>query len=135
MGIPKKWSLINRWYNFIMARSNVYDLGSIPPQIVWTVVRGDTASFRIFVADDAKVPILVSEWTIKADIKRAGNLVVSLTPEQKDTDGEGEFTVSLTDVESELLQTNDVFDVQLSNDTYVWTVAQGKMNIIEDVTD
>ena len=118
-----------------MARSNVYDLGSVPPQIVWTVVRGDTASFRIFVADDSKVPILVSEWTIKADIKRAGNVIVSLTPEQKDTDGEGEFTVSLTDVESELLETNDVFDVQLSNDTYVWTVAQGKMNIIEDVTD
>lgn len=118
-----------------MARSNIYDLGSVPPQIVWTVVRGDTASFRIFVADDAKVPILVSEWTIKADIKRAGTVIVSLSPEQKDTDGEGEFTVSLRDVESELLETNDVFDVQLSNDTYVWTVAQGKMNIIEDVTD
>lgn len=118
-----------------MARSNVYDLGSVPPQIVWTVVRGDTASFRIFVADDAKVPILVSEWTIKADIKRAGSVIVSLTPEQKDTDGEGEFTVSLTDSESELLETDDVFDIQLSSDTYVWTVAQGKMNIIEDVTD
>lgn len=135
MGFSEVWSLINRWYNLFMARSNVHDLGSIPPQIVWTVVRGDTASFRIFVSDDSKVPILVSEWTIKADIKRAGNLIVSLTPEQKDTDGEGEFTVSLTDVESELLETNDVFDIQLSNDTYVWTVAQGKMNIIEDVTD
>ena len=135
MGFSEVWSLINRWYNLFMARSNVHDLGSTPPQIVWTVVRGDTASFRIFVSDDSKVPILVSERTIKADIKRAGNLVVSLTPEQKDTDGEGEFTVSLTDVESELLETNDVFDVQLSNDTYVWTVAQGKMNIIEDVTD
>ena len=135
MGIPEKWSLINWWYNFNMARSNVYDLGSVPPQIVWTVVRGDTASFRVFVADDSKVPILVSEWTIKADIKRAGELVVSLNPEQKDTDGEGEFTVFLTDVQSELLQTNDIFDIQLSNDTYVWTVAQGKMNIIEDVTD
>lgn len=135
MGIPEKWSLINWWYNFNMARSNVYDLGSVPPQIVWTVVRGDTASFRVFVADDSKVPILVSEWTIRADIKRAGELIVSLNPEQKDTDGEGEFTVFLTDVQSELLQTNDIFDIQLSNDTYVWTVAQGKMNIIEDVTD
>jgi len=118
-----------------MARSNVYDLGAVPPQIVWTVVRGDTASFRVFVTDDAKLPLLISEWTIKADIKRAGTLIVSLTPEQKDTDGEGEFTVSLLDTESELLETNDVFDIQLSSDAYVWTVAQGKMVIVEDVTD
>ncbi len=118
-----------------MARSNVYDLGAVPPQIVWTVVRGDTASFRVYVTDDAKLPLLISEWTIKADIKRAGTLIVSLTPEQKDTDGEGEFTVSLLDTESELLETNDVFDIQLSSDAYVWTVAQGKMVIVEDVTD
>ncbi len=118
-----------------MARSNIYDLGAVPPQIVWTVVRGDTASFRVFVTDDSKVPLLISEWTIKADIKRAGELVLSLTPEQKDTDGEGEFTVSLLDTESEILETGDKFDIQLSSDSYVWTVAQGKMNIIEDVTD
>jgi hypothetical protein len=118
-----------------MARSNVYDLGSIPPQIVWTVVRGDTASFRVYVTDDAKLPLLLDEWTIKADIKRSNTLIISLTPEQKETDGEGEFTVSLLDSESELLETGDIFDIQLSNDTYVWTVAQGSMKIIEDVTD
>ncbi len=118
-----------------MARSNVYDLGSVPPQIVWTVVRGDTASFRVFVTDDAKLPLLISEWTIKADIKRNNSVIVSLSPEQKETDGEGEFTVFLTDVQSELLETNDIFDIQLSNDDYVWTVAQGKMTIVEDVTD
>lgn len=118
-----------------MATTKIQNLGSIPPQVVWTVVRGDTASFRVFVTDDAKIPLLISEWVIKADIKRAGSVIVSLTPEQKETDGEGEFTVSLTDSESELLETNDVFDIQLSNDTYVWTVAQGKMSIIEDVTD
>jgi hypothetical protein len=118
-----------------MARSNVYDLGSVPPQIVWTVVRGDTASFRVFVTDDAKLPLLISEWTIKADIKRNNSVIVSLSPEQKETDGEGEFTVFLTDVQSELLETNDIFDIQLSSDDYVWTVAQGKMTIVEDVTD
>jgi hypothetical protein len=118
-----------------MARSNIYNLGSIPPQIVWTVVRGDTASFRVYVTDDARIPLLISEWTLKADIKRAGTLVISLTPEQKETDGEGEFTVSLLDSESEELETGDLFDIQLSNDSYVWTVAQGSMKIIEDVTD
>lgn len=118
-----------------MARSNVYDLGNIPPQIVWTVVRGDTASFRVYVTDDAKLPLLIAEWTIKMDIKRSNSLILSLTPEQKETDGEGEFTVFITDAQSEILETDDIFDIQLSNDTYVWTVAQGKMKIIEDVTD
>lgn len=118
-----------------MATTKIQNLGSIPPQVVWTVVRGDTASFRVFVTDDAKIPLTLSEWVIKADIKRAGSVVVSLIPEQKETDGDGEFTVSLTDTQSELLETDDVFDIQLSNDTYVWTVAQGKMSIIEDVTD
>ena len=118
-----------------MATTKIQNLGSIPPQVVWTVVRGDTASFRVFVTDDFKVPLIVSEWLIKADIKRAGSVVVSLSPQQKETDGEGEFTVSLTASESELLESDDVFDIQLSNDTYVWTVAQGKMNVIEDVTD
>lgn len=118
-----------------MATTKIQNLGSVPPQVVWTVVRGDTASFRVFVTDDAKIPLTLSEWVIKADIKRAGSVIVSLIPEQKETDGDGEFTVSLTDTQSEVLETDDVFDIQLSNDTYVWTVAQGKMSIIEDVTD
>ncbi len=118
-----------------MATTKIQNLGSVPPQVVWTVVRGDTASFRVFVTDDAKAPLTLSEWTLRADIKRAGSVVVSLTPEQKDTDGDGEFTVSLLASESEILETDDVFDIQLSNNTYVWTVAQGKMSVIEDVTD
>lgn len=118
-----------------MATTKTQNLGSIPPQVLWTVVRGDTASFRVFVTDDAKLPLIISEWTIKADIKRNGSVVVSLFPEQKETDRDGEFTVSLTASESEILETNDLFDIQLSNGIYVWTVAQGKMNIIEDVTD
>lgn len=118
-----------------MARSKTQNLGSIPPQVAWTVVRGDTASFRIFVTDDSKIPLIIPEWAIKADIKRNGELVVSLFPEQKETDGDGEFTVSLLASESEMLQTGDLFDVQLTNSEYVWTVAQGKIVVIEDVTD
>jgi hypothetical protein len=118
-----------------MARAKTYSVGALPPQVIWTVVRGDTASFRVFVTDDARVPLLIDEWTLKADIRRAGTLIISLTPEQRDTDGEGEFTVSLTDSESDILETGDLFDIQLSSDSYVWTVAQGSMKIIEDVTE
>ena len=117
-----------------MAR-RVQNIGNVPPQIVWTVVRRDTASFRVYVTDDVRVPLLIDSWTLKMDVKRSGELIISLIPEQRDTDGEGEFTVFITETESELLETNDVFDIQISDDNNVWTIAQGKIVVIEDVTD
>jgi hypothetical protein len=33
------------------------------------------------------------------------------------------------------LQTGDIFDIQVSDPTRVWTVCQGSMKILEDVTD
>jgi hypothetical protein len=130
-----------------MARSNSYSVGNIPPQVAWTVVRGDTASFKIFVVDDAKQPLDIAEWTISMKIKRpnssanlgvitdAATLVLTLSPEADADDLPGEFTVSLDSSESLVLQTGDIFDIQLSRVGTVWTVAQGKMVILEDVTD
>jgi hypothetical protein len=110
-------------------------LGNIPPQIVWTVVRGDTASFKVYVTDDAKQPLNIPDWSIKMDIERNGQDVVVLFPVAGIDDGPGEFTVSLSAEDSEILQSNDIFDIQLTDPDRVWTVAQGKMNIIEDVTE
>ena len=118
-----------------MARSNSYAVGNVPPEITWTVVRGDTASFRVYVTDDAKDPLLISDWTIALDINRNGTTVVALTPEPTLSDNDGEFTVFLDSDQSVLLETGDVFDIQMSDDTRVWTVAKGSMVIIEDVTD
>lgn len=117
-----------------MART--YNVGNEPPEVIWTVVRGDTASFKVYVTDDNKDPIDVSAWNINMDIKRAGSTVVSLAPEADADDGPGEFTVSLTAAESVQLESNDVFDIQLSlpQDQKVWTVAKGKVTIIEDIT-
>jgi len=112
-----------------------YYLGLIPPQVVWTVVRADTASFKVYVTDDAKQPLNIPDWNIKMDIRRNGDEIVILFPVADADDGPGEFTVSLTAAESRTLQTGDDFDIQLSDPTRVWTVAQGKMNIIEDVTE
>ena len=117
-----------------MAARN-YNVGVTPPQVTWTVVRGDTASFKVYVTDDEKNPLIVGDWTIKMDIERNGTDVVVLTPAPDLDDEAGEFTVSLTAAESELLETGDVFDIQLSDDSRVWTVAQGSMVIIEDVTE
>lgn len=130
-----------------MARSSGYNLGSIPPQITWTVVRGDTASFRVYVTDDNKVALHLPDWSLDMKVKRpvtaqkvvqitdAATTILTLSPEQTEFDSVGEFTVSLTSEESFLLRTGDFFDIQVSDPTRVWTVAQGSMVIIEDVTD
>jgi hypothetical protein len=116
-----------------MART--YRVGSEPPQVIWTIVRGDTAAFRVYVTDDAKDPLNIPDWNIKIDFERFGQDVFILYPEQTSSDKPGEFTVAITAEQSQALETDDVFDIQLSDDTRVWTVAQGKMFVIEDVTE
>ena len=128
--------------------SGNYAVGNTPPRVTWTVVRGDTAAFKVYVTDDAKLPLNLSVWTIAMDIKRPNSaansgvitddatLVMSLTPVQDPDDSDGEFTVSLTAEQSAELETGDIFDIELSTaqDAQVWTVAQGSMVILEDVT-
>jgi hypothetical protein len=128
-----------------MARG--YSVGNVPPQVSWTIVRGDTAAFKVYVTNDAKAALTMSEWTISMKIKRPNSnenlgiitddatLVLTLTPAPDENDLAGEFTVSLTENQSVLLQTGDIFDIQLSQVGTVWTVAQGKLVVIEDVTD
>ena len=122
-----------------------YSVGNTPPNVVWTVVRGDTASFRVYVTDDNKDPLTIADWTIDMEIKRPNTkpgdftdnaeLIVTLAPAPTEIDAAGEFTVSLTANESTLLETGDIFDIELSDESRVWTVARGTMNIIEDVTN
>jgi hypothetical protein len=128
-----------------MARG--YNVGNVPPQVAWTLVRGDTASFKVYVTDDSKTALTISEWTISMKIKRPNlvknlgvitddaTLILTLTPAPDQNDLAGEFTVSLSSAQSQLLQTGDIFDIQLSQPGTVWTVAQGKIIVIEDVTD
>ena len=131
-----------------MARGSGYSVGNTPPRVTWTVVRGDTAAFKVYVTDDAKQPLDLSGWNINMDIKRPNNaedagvitdnatLILSLLPVQDPDDAAGEFTVSLTATESVQLETGDIFDIELSTaqDALVWTVAQGSMVVLEDVT-
>jgi hypothetical protein len=122
-----------------------YLVGLKPPTVTWTVVRGDTAAFRVYVADDNKDPLVIEDWTIAMEIKRPdttpgeftdnAELVVELEPVPSEADAEGEFTVSLTANESVLLETGDIFDIELRDASRVWTVARGTMIIIEDVTN
>lgn len=128
--------------------SDQYLIGSAPPFVTWTVVKGDTASFKTYVTDDAREPLNIDDWNISMQIKRptdpanagiitdAATLILTLTPEADPDDAPGEFTVSITAAQSALLRTGDIFDIELSlpSDEIVWTVAQGKMVILEDVT-
>lgn len=132
-----------------MATRKNYPVGNVPPLVTWTVVRGDSASFRVYVTDDTKQPLDVAEWVIDMEIKRPNvaqlvptmtddaTLILTLTPEITDLDGPGEFTVTLDPEGSYNLETGDIFDIELSQSltNRVWTVAQGSMIIIEDVTN
>jgi hypothetical protein len=117
--------------------SKSYNVGNTPPEVSWTVVRGDTASFKVYVTDDLKSPLNIQDWNVKMEFRRGtedGTLVITVYPESDPDDLDGEFTVSLTAEQSELLETGDLFDIQLSDPTRVWTIAKGEMAIIEDVT-
>lgn len=117
--------------------SDSFSIGAAPPTVLWTVVRGDTAAFRVYVTDENRQPLTISDWTIAMDIARPSSsnaVIVSLTPESTVDDDDGEFTVSLAAGESEDLATGDIFDIQLSDATRTWTVCKGTITVIEDVT-
>ena len=125
-----------------------YSVGNTPPRVTWTVVRGDTAAFRVYVTDDDRQPLNIPDWTIAMQIKRPNlvsdsgvitdnaTLILELSPAQDSDDEAGEFTVSRASTESQILETGDIFDIELSlpQDQIVWTVAQGSMIVLEDVT-
>jgi len=117
--------------------SDSFSIGSAPPTISWTLVRGDTAAFRVYVTDEERIPLNIPDWNIAMDIIRpddSGAFLLSLTPSVTGDDDDGEFTVSLTANQSETLETGDIFDIQLSDDVRVWTVCKGTITVIEDVT-
>lgn len=127
-----------------------YAVGNTPPRVTWTVVRGDTASFRVYVTDDERQPLTIADWSISMQVKRPNSIdlnnlgvitddattILTLTPAADSDDQAGEFTVSLAATESQILETGDIFDIEISlpQDEIVWTVAQGYMVILEDVT-
>lgn len=128
--------------------SGIYNVGEAPPYVNWTFVKGDTASFRVYVTDDARQPLNIPDWTLAMQIKRPDSsvttgtitdnatLLYDITPSIADGDGPGEFTVFLTAEQTASLMTRDIFDIELSlpENAIVWTVAQGKLTVLEDVT-
>ena len=122
-----------------------YAVGATPPTVTWTIVKGDTASFRVYVTDDNKDPLTISDWDIEMDVRRpaiAGNLdsptsthIATLTPIATADDEVGEFTVSVSSSQSRSFNTGDIFDIEMTDGVLVWTVARGTLLIIEDITN
>jgi hypothetical protein len=129
--------------------ASTYDIGEKPPFVNWTIVKGDTASFKVYLTDDAKEPLNIPDWDIEVEFKRptttvepqiitdTASLIFTITPEQDQDDADGEFKVNLSAAQSAQLRTNDIFDIELRlpQNTLVWTVAQGKIILLEDVTN
>lgn len=124
--------------NYRGSGSESFSVGVTPPNISWTVVRGDTTAFRVFVTDEDRDPLEIGDWDIALDVVRqsanTSQIIVSLTPGVTAEDEDGEFTVALTANQSQILETNDIFDIQLSDANRNWTIAKGTITVIEDVT-
>ena len=123
--------------NYRGAGSESFSIGAEPPNVSWTVVRGDTAAFRVYVTDENSDPLTIEDWDLAMDIVRPSStnaVIVAVTPGISADDDDGEFTVALNANQSELLATNDIFDIQISDATRTWTIAKGTITVIEDVT-
>lgn len=128
-------------------RSSIHNVGKRPPFITWTFVKGDTASFKAYVTDDNKQPLNLSDWSISMKVKRPNatldlgvisddaQFLLNTTPSPEIGELPGYFTTSLTSEQTQTLRTGDIFDIQLSQIGLVWTVVQGSMVVLEDVTD
>jgi len=122
-----------------------YAIGATPPTVTWTIVKGDTASFRVYVTDDNKDPLTITDWDIEMDVRRpaiAGNMdsptsthVATLIPIATADDEVGEFTGSVSSSQSRSFNTGDIFDIEMRDGALVWTVARGTLTVIEDITN
>lgn len=139
----------NRLIMATYRNQGLVSIGNTPPQSVWTIVKGDTCSFKVYVEDDAGNAIDLSTWAIKMEFKRPNvivdpviitddaTLILTINPSPDEDDLPGEFTVFLAANESGLLHTGDIYDIELSlpNNEIVWTVLQGTIKLVEDVTN
>jgi len=95
-------------------------VGAVPPFVSWTMVRGDTASFKAYVTDDAKQPLDFEQWSISMKVKRPNSpvvpvvitddaeLILTATPAPELDELPGYFTTSLTSSQTNTLETGCV---------------------------
>jgi hypothetical protein len=120
--------------------SDYMKVGSIPANVTWSVVRGDTATLLVnFLEDDQKTAKDTSSWTFSSSAynqrtetrytleteSSPGSVTITADPNTTEEWGDGVAPV--------VAQLTYDLQVILENDV-VWTPIVGSINVIGDVT-
>jgi hypothetical protein len=126
-----------------MCSPTIEKFGATPANIQWTVVRGDTATFRVdFLENDEVTYFDTSDWTYKATAyDKSGDLLDELTVEVEDgyvivkapADLTANWGSAYRSVVAEL-----PFDLQVKivdgTDITIWSPVIGTICVLGDVT-
>jgi hypothetical protein len=120
--------------------SDYIQVGSVPANVTWSVVRGDTATLLVnFLEDDQKTAKDTSSWTFSASAynqrtetrytleteSSPGSVTITADPDTTEEWGTG-----VAPVVAQL-----TYDLQVTlEDDVVWTPIVGSINVIGDVT-
>lgn len=121
--------------------SNTHIFGSNPANILWSIVRGDTAKFRVSFLEKNEVDQYdTTGWTYDAtaydpDTDTSYSLTVVLVNEYVDIIAPAELTELWGINRSGSIVAELSFDVQVSlPDSEIWTPIIGTISVIRDVT-
>lgn len=126
-----------------MCSPTIEKFGATPANIQWTVVRGDTATFRVdFLENDEVTYFDTSDWTYKATAyDKSGDILDELTVEVEDgyvivkapADLTANWGTAYRSVVAEL-----PFDLQVKivdgTDITIWSPVIGTICVLGDVT-
>jgi hypothetical protein len=122
-----------------MATCDTEIYGSTPANIVWNIVRGDTATLRVdFLEDDEVTAVDIDDWEFtasaydfKADVTDeleveifTGYVIITATSDITENWGLG-YRKKIAEL---------AFDLQVTIDDVVWTPVLGTISIAGDVT-
>lgn len=104
-------------------------INNVPEKVNWTVYRGDTAGFTIYVNDDNGAPINITTWTWTANLS---NSTHSSSAALGITSASSSISVRIDDWES--LEVENTFDVRaVKDDDSIWTVIRGLIAVEDNV--
>lgn len=102
------------------------------------LTRGDTGAFKFQRLDSSGNPILTAPSAIYFTVKKSYNQkseIIQKTLADMTIDGEGYWHFTIAPDETASLDYGQyVFDLEVTTDDYVQTIAKGKLNLDEEST-
>ena len=115
-------------------------IGANPANVKWTIIRGDTSSFKVMFYEKDEVTLIdTSDWTFASSTyDQKGNVVDSLTV----TSGLGYAEITapsgITETWGTGYKTGFIaelaFDLEITTPTKVWTPIIGTIAVISDIS-